>query len=104
MRLHVTVLYLLDCPSWRTMLERVSAAAAQAGIPIDLSTHAVETDVDATRTGFAGSPTILIGGRDPFSRPGLTSALSCRLYPTPDGPAGCPTVDQLVEVMSQGTE
>ena len=99
MTLDVTVLYFRDCPSWRTMLERVSAAATQVGIPIHLSTLAVETDADADRTGFAGSPTILIGGRDPFARPGLTSALSCRLYPTPDGSAGCPTVDELVEAI-----
>ena len=99
MTLHVTVLYFQDCPNWQTVLERVSAAATQVGIPVHLSTLAVGTDVDADRMRFAGSPTILIGGRDPFARPGLTSALSCRLYPTPDGLAGCPTVDQLVEAI-----
>ncbi|WP_432929008.1 hypothetical protein [Streptomyces sp. CA-106131] len=33
------------------------------------------------RSGLAGSPTILIGGRAPFTEPGATPSLSCRIYP-----------------------
>jgi hypothetical protein len=49
--------------------------------------------------GFAGSPTILVNGRDPFPAATSTRALSCRLYPTPDGPAGSPTIEQIRAAM-----
>ena len=44
---------------------------------------------------FTGSPTILINGIDPFAQPQQTPGLACRLYPTPDGPAGVPSLPEL---------
>lgn len=42
---------------------------------------------DIVGTAFGGSPTIALEGVDLF--PGEPAAeLSCRMYPTPDGPAG----------------
>lgn len=104
MALDVAVLYLDGCPSWGTALERVHAAAEQTGIAVRVTTQTVESEQDADRWRFTGSPTILIGGRDPFSGPGTTPALACRLYPTPDGPAGSPTVDQLVGALRRVVE
>jgi hypothetical protein len=97
----VTVLYFGGCPSWRTGLERVHAAARQAGVQVRVATRRVETAEDAERLGFTGSPTILIGGRDPFSQPETVPALACRMYPTPGGLAGSPTVDQLVRALEE---
>ena len=56
--LDVTVLYSKGCPSWRIVLERVNAAAEQAGIQVRVITRLVETIEDAERFGFPGSPTI----------------------------------------------
>ena len=53
----------------------------------------------AQALGFTGSPTLLIDGRDPFRNPAIPPSLSCRVYQTPDGLAGSPTVAQLVEVL-----
>lgn len=100
--LDVTVMYFEGCPSWRTLLERVDAAAEQSGIQVRVITRTVETTEDAERFGFPGSPTILIGGRDPFAMPGMVPALACRVYSTPEGLAGSPTVDQLVNALDQG--
>ncbi|MEV6120207.1 hypothetical protein AB0M23_06725 [Streptomyces sp. NPDC052077] len=55
----------------------------------------VTDQAGAERSAFAGSPTILIDGRDPFAEPGTTPSLSCRIYRTPQGPAGAPGPDQL---------
>ena len=99
MSVDVTVLYFAGCPSWQTALERVHAAAEQADVRVGLSVVAVETQQDADRLGFTGSPTILIGGQDPFAAPGMVPTLACRVYPTPDGLAGSPTVDQLVTAL-----
>lgn len=99
MSVDVTVLYFGGCPSWRTAVERVQAAAGRSGVPVRVSTLAVESDEDAVRLGFTGSPTVLFEGTDPFAQPSSTPALACRLYATPAGLAGSPTIDQLVAAL-----
>ncbi|MEV5943861.1 hypothetical protein [Streptomyces sp. NPDC051994] len=59
----------------------------------------IDTQVEAERLGFTGSPTILVNGRDPFAESGRTPRLTCRGYGTPDGWAGVPTVDQLRQAL-----
>jgi hypothetical protein len=75
MSVDVTVLYFTGCPSWQTALERVHA--------------------------FTGSPTIWLDGTDPFESAAAAPALACRVYPTPVGLAGSPTVDQLADVLGR---
>ena len=40
----------------------------------------VTSPAEAERLGMTGSPTLLADGADPFARPGLLPAVSCRLY------------------------
>lgn len=58
------------------------------------------TPGDSVGTAFAGSPTITIDGKDVFPADGGSAELACRLYLTPDGLAGLPTVDQLMDGMN----
>lgn len=97
----VNVLHISGCPSWRLAVERVHVAAALCDIPVRVGTQRVENLGDAELIGFTGSPTILVQRRDPFSQPGMPPAMACRLYPTPDGPSGSPTVEQLVQVLRE---
>ena len=60
----------------------------------------VEATDDAHRLRFIGSPTILVDGRDPFATGDEQPALACRVFSTPEGRAGSPTVGQLVEALS----
>ncbi len=103
MSLAVTVLYFDGCPSWRTAMDRLQVAATLADVRITVSTEAVETPEDADRLGFTGSPTIVIAGRDPFALPGKVPAMACRVYTTPHGLAGAPTVAQLVDALRQAS-
>ena len=74
------------------------AALSQTGHDAAVVVRIVTTENEAVAIGFAGSPTILIDGHDPF--PGAPAGgLSCRLITTPDGPKGAPCVDQLVEAL-----
>jgi hypothetical protein len=60
----------------------------------------VETPEDAERLRFTGSPTILLDGEDPFAAEADGGfGLSCRVFSTPEGPAGSPTREQLAEVL-----
>lgn len=93
----VTVLYFEGCPNWRTADTRLRALANELGFTVDR--RVVDTPEEAQRVGFRGSPTILVEGRDPFASGDEPVGLSCRVYDTPDGPAGAPTVAQLRDVL-----
>ena len=93
----VTLLYFDGCPSWQTADRRLRELADELGF--DLAYRTVETAEAAEELPFRGSPTILVDGRDPFSRGDEPVGLSCRIYQTPGGPAGSPTTDQLREVL-----
>lgn len=60
----------------------------------------VATAEEAEEVGFIGSPTIRVDGRDPFAVGGEQVGLACRIYSTPEGLSGCPTVEQFIEVLS----
>jgi hypothetical protein len=54
---------------------------------------------DIEGTGFAGSPTITVNGADIFPDGAPSSDLACRIYMTPSGFAGLPTMDQLTKAL-----
>ena len=76
-----------------------SLAVELGGITVKY--HTVDTPEEAQRVGFRGSPTILVDGLDPFAAAAdPIGGLSCRVYETPHGPAGSPTIDQLREALT----
>ncbi|WP_435060120.1 hypothetical protein [Streptomyces sp. bgisy060] len=64
----------------------------------------IDGQAEAVRSGFTGSPTILIDGHDPFAEPGAVPSLACRIYRTPNGPAGAPDIDQLSQALGAAAE
>jgi hypothetical protein len=94
--IEVRVLYFDGCPHWETMRDRVREALHAEGLDdVEPVPQLVETPEDAEKLRFIGSPTIRIDGRDPFEGSDAGYGLSCRVYQTPSGPAGSPTVEQL---------
>lgn len=87
-------MYFDGCPSWKVADERLRVIAAERP-GITLTRHPVDSIDEAQRVGFHGSPSILIDGVDVFAEPDAGVGLACRVYATPDGPAGAPTLDQL---------
>lgn len=97
----VELFYFDGCPHWTVADERLSEVLTQLGrADVAVERRKVETAEDAQRVGFTGSPTIRIDGQDPFSSGTEQVGLACRVYQTPTGLAGSPTVDQLTEVLS----
>jgi hypothetical protein len=98
----VVIRYFDGCQNWRTTYQRLNEVLADAGYEdITVALELIEAPEDAERLRFLGSPTILLDGEDPFE--GNVAGgygLSCRVYSTPDGPAGSPTKDQLREVLA----
>jgi len=96
--MEITLLYVAGCAHHSVARHRIDEALSRAGCEATVTERLV---TDATEKGFAGSPTILIDGRDPFASAGTVDALACRLYATTAGMQGAPTVDELAEVMGR---
>ncbi|SDP10488.1 hypothetical protein SAMN04487905_1029 [Actinopolyspora xinjiangensis] len=101
----VELLYFADCPSWYLTRERLDQALRMSGHPeVEVRLRAVETDRQARDLSFPGSPTVRVNGRDAFPTTAGTYGLTCRVYTTPDGLTGSPTVDQLVHALRAASQ
>uniref|UniRef100_A0AAU2UVT8 Thioredoxin-like fold domain-containing protein n=1 Tax=Streptomyces sp. NBC_00003 TaxID=2903608 RepID=A0AAU2UVT8_9ACTN len=79
------------------MAARVAERLRQALDAVGLSdtvftTCVIAEQAEAERSGFTGSPTILIDGCDPFAEPGYAPGLDVPGVPDPGRPGGsaCP--------------
>lgn len=82
----VNFLYYEDCPSHDAALDRLRQVMAEEGVQADIEVFKVETDEQAQRLFFVGSPTILINGWDiDPPPPDAYYALTCRAYRLEDG-------------------
>lgn len=90
----ITLLYFDDCPNWKIADQRLATITADHA-DVTVRRHRVETIEEAERLGFHGSPSVLVDGVDAFAEPGAGVGLSCRVYRTPEGLAGAPTLEQL---------
>ena len=93
----VRLRYFEGCPHWQIVYDRLREALRAEGMAsLEPIFERVESAEDAERLRFIGSPTILVDGRDPFAAGTEASfGLTCRVYQTPEGLAGSPTLEQL---------
>lgn len=99
--MRIELLHIEECPNTAKALEQVEAALAALGhndVPVHLRN--IKSPADTAGTGFAGSPTITADGVDIFPDGAPSSDLACRIYPTPGGYAGVPTVDQVMKALT----
>ncbi len=99
--LKVQLLYVDSCPHRTVMEERLRHVLDLLGSAATVEHCLVDTQEAADLYGFAGSPSILLDGRDPFRTTTETFGLTCRVYSTPEGPAGAPTVEQLTRAVRE---
>ncbi len=98
--MRIELLHIDDCPNTAKALDQVEAALAVLGRhDVTVRLRTIRSPADPAGTGFSGSPTITVDGADIFPGAALTSDLACRIYPTPSGLAGVPTVDQVLEAL-----
>lgn len=84
--MRIDFLYFEDCPSHEQALERLRKVLAEEDIEADISVVEVDTEEQARDLEFAGSPTILVEGRDISPHLELPNyALTCRTYQLEDG-------------------
>lgn len=98
--MRIELLHIDECPNTgiaRARLEAALAALGHHSIPVNMRLLAAPSDMAGT--GFAGSPTITVNGADIFPSGAPASDLACRVYATPAGLAGAPTVDQITAAL-----
>ena len=96
----VELLWFSGCPNWQETDARLRLALPLAGVDTDVALVEVTSPEEAERLRFRGSPTVLLDGRDPFAAETDPVGLSCRVFRTPEGLRGAPTVEQLVSALS----
>ena len=103
--MRVELLYFDGCPSYPIAEERVRRVLRERGLNAHIEMVRVETDEEAARLGFQGSPTIRVDGRDLFpTGERVEGALGCRIHATPEGLAGAPTVGMIGQALGRGVE
>ena len=103
--MRIELLYFGGCPTYRNAAEDVRRVLAETSVEAELELVEVNSDEEARRLGFPGSPTLRIDGRDPFPVPERDEGgLTCRVYATPEGMKGTPTAAMIREALGSGRE
>jgi hypothetical protein len=96
----IELLYFDGCPSYQTADRLLREALAEENHSATIEMIKIETEADAQRWKFVGSPTIRLDGVDPFPRDETNYGLECRVYVTPDGYRGWPTKAMLRDALN----
>jgi hypothetical protein len=92
----VELLYFDGCPTYMTAEKILKEILADEGIEAEVELVAVNTDEEARKLRFPGSPTIRVDERDLFPAPEREDwRLGCRVYATPEGLKGSPTAQMI---------
>ncbi len=102
--MQIELLYFDGCPSWQTGLKNLRSALQLEGIKAELNVVNVQDEADAIRLEFLGSPSFRVDGVELWPEEREIYALSCRVYPSPEGMKGCPTVKMLREKLHRQEE
>lgn len=93
----IELLYFDGCPSWKNGLKNLEAALQEEDLSFPVVMVRVTNDNDAAQLKFLGSPHFRVDGHDLWPEEREIYSLSCRIYPTPEGIKGWPTVQMLQE-------
>lgn len=98
----VEILYFDGCPTYREAEETLKEVLAEAGVGAEVEMVAVNTDEEAERFRFPGSPTFLVEDVDVFPIGEREDwRLGCRVYATPQGLKGSPTKEMLRQALER---
>ena len=93
----VELLWWEGCPSTKKARDVLAEALSAHGLdPSAIEMREIETDADAERERFVGSPTIRVGGVEVAPEEGEPVGLTCRVYRTRDG--GTSPVPELEDI------
>jgi hypothetical protein len=89
------LLTIQGCPHGSAARELFSRAVELEGQdPVLIAAREIVSDEEAEASGFHGSPTFLVGGKDFFPST-AEPAMTCRVYRTAGGLSGLPSLESL---------
>lgn len=98
--MRIEILVIEGCPNTADAVAAVEDALLVVGRPTtEVSVRTLHDPADSDGKGFAGSPTILVDGRDLFPDGASAQALACRVYQTPVGGRGAPLAEQVISAL-----
>jgi hypothetical protein len=98
--MRVELLWWDGCPSHPETLADLERSLAIAGVDSHVEMIEIESDEEARRERFPGSPTIRIEGEDLFPCDEEPFSLCCRVYRLRDGrPSPTPDPDDILEAI-----
>ncbi len=98
--MRIELLHIDECPNSAETQERLEAALRILGrCDIPVHVRQLSSASETTDTGFADSPTLAVDGNDIFPTGAVANELACRVYATPNGLAGLPTLNQVTEAL-----
>jgi hypothetical protein len=97
----IQLLYFDGCPSWECGLKNLEVALLEENFSASIEMVKVADDDEAVQLKFLGSPHFRVNGHDLWPENRETYSLSCRVYPTPEGFKGFPTVAMLRQQLGQ---
>ncbi len=78
----IELLVVPECAHESAALEVLTTALVDVGLgSVGFTVTIIDSQEDADRRHFIGSPTICVDGADVFPEPGRPAAVACRLYP-----------------------
>ena len=97
----VEVLVFDGCPNIDVALERARAAVSDSKVPASVHLVHVESDEEAQRQRFLGSPTVRVDGRDidPSATHRDDFGMQCRVYSVGGRLDGAPPADWIASAL-----
>jgi hypothetical protein len=97
----IEVLYFDGCPSWQAGVDNLQQALRLESLAWPVELTEVRDDAQAAQLRFLGSPSFRVGDQDLWPEERAETTMSCRVYRTPEGVRGWPSVDMLRERLRQ---
>ena len=90
------------CPNCAAAMLMVREVVKELCLPAAIEAIRVNDEAEALQTGFLGSPSIQVDGRDiEVSRRDEKGMYACRVYRTSNGITGVPPKELLVEAIRE---
>lgn len=102
----VEFLWWRGCPSWERALHELREQMERVGLdPRAVALREIETEDEADRERFVGSPTIRVDGADVQAPTERATGLTCRVYRLRDGRiSALPDTADVREALERTTE
>jgi len=97
--MNIELLYFEGCPAWEEALANLKTALALEKVTAQIQLICVQDNEQAEQLKFLGSPSFRINGVELWPEERLRYNLSCRVYATPQGLKGAPTVEMFRQAL-----